>query len=156
MTDAGFTPPTMDAGSQPTSCAPLGSPLLAGAAPYARGDTAFAYDDDCARVYMFSDKAVPQLCSFPPSDFVTEGWFFDLNTRFGQNLHQRALRLWNAQEPLELGIQSVNSIWFLEDVIAPERVGLILFSMTFGHTALKPISGPSYLMPETQALLEAG
>ena len=87
MTDAGFTAPTMDAGSQPTSCAPLGSPLLAGAAPYARGDTAFAYDDDCARVYMFfGDKAVPQLCSFPPSDFVTEGWFFDLNTRVWSKL----------------------------------------------------------------------
>jgi len=87
MTDAGFAPPSIDAGYQPSSCAPIGSPLLQGAAPYARGDTAFAYDDDCARIYMFfGDKAVPQLCSFPPSEFVTEGWFFDLNTRVWSKL----------------------------------------------------------------------
>ena len=81
MTDAGFPTSSTDAGFQPTSCDPLGQPLLQGAAPFARGDTAFAYDGECARVYMFfGDKAVPQLCSFPPSDFVTEGWYFDLNT----------------------------------------------------------------------------
>jgi len=72
---------TPDAGPM-SLCPALGDALLPGAAPFARGDMAFAHDATCQRVYMFfGDKAVPQLCSFPPSDFIDEGWYFDLSTK---------------------------------------------------------------------------
>ncbi|MBI4821663.1 MAG: hypothetical protein HY791_35710 [Deltaproteobacteria bacterium] len=55
--------------------------LPRGTAAPRRGDMAFATDPRDGRTYMFfGDRAEPQMCDFPVSDFVDDGWVFDPST----------------------------------------------------------------------------
>lgn len=78
----------MDAGAEPGGemtdpgeAIPHATPLPEGTAPSRRGDMAFAFDPDTARAYLFfGDRAVPEQCSPPPSDFLSDGYVFDART----------------------------------------------------------------------------
>ncbi len=52
--------------------------LPMGVAPAARADMAYAFDPTTERAVMiYGDRAVPERCSFPPSDFVDSVFAFD-------------------------------------------------------------------------------
>jgi hypothetical protein len=68
-------------GAQAEPCDPIGSPLLEGSAPSQRGDMATAAQSRCQRVMMwFGDQAVPKMCNFPASDFLSDGYLYDAIT----------------------------------------------------------------------------
>ena len=78
MSDTG----TPDAGSPDMGnqepCAPLGTLLPTEQAPPARDDMAFAFDNNCERVFVFfGDTSTPQACNFPAASFVNQAFVFD-------------------------------------------------------------------------------
>lgn len=77
--DAGNSSP--DAGRAAT-CPALGTELQAQTAPPRRGDMTFAYDAGCDRVFMFhGDNAEPMQCNPAASQFMDDGYTFDVNTQ---------------------------------------------------------------------------
>ena len=62
-------------------CAPLGEELFEGTAPTERGDMAAGFDPECNRVLMFfGDAAIPVMCGPAASQFLTDGYAYDVNT----------------------------------------------------------------------------